>query len=93
MSPKYEPGQKLWIKNEATTNSSLGWIDEMYDYLGERVTITGVFDNWEGTFGYFISEDSGDHLWDEAIFCEENPNAVQEEEVSFNDFLSGFKVV
>ena len=94
MNPKYNPGQKLWIKNEAVTNSALGWIDEMCEYLGEYVTISGVFDLWKDAYGYFIVEDSGNHLWDEEIFCEENPNnTLREEEVSFEDFLGGFKVM
>ena len=93
MSPKYNPGQQLWIKNEATKTSVLGWIEEMDEYLGELVTITGVFDTFEDVYGYFIAEDNGNHLWDEEMFCEENPNSTQdEEEVSFDAFLGEFKV-
>jgi len=100
MPIKFDTGKKLWIKNDPC-ESPFGWVSEMEEYLGAYVTITKKFDAEvfapyaETTSdGYFIKEDGESYVWDENMFCEENPSAeTKEDVVSLDDFLGGFNLV
>ena len=67
-SLRFNEGDIVKVVERPYLDCPCGWADEMDDYCGMLVTITGASINSRGEQRYYIEEDDGEFVWCENCF-------------------------